>query len=249
MTHLDPTLNSVDGQFEVALYCNALVSPDGCVYWLPPAIYRSACPITVNYFPFDWQNCTMVFRLVSFAILCYDNPCRVRRNCELVWCSNAEMIFSYLLSVFSSQTYSANEIDMVLKVEDNHTLEWVDIDPEAFTGNATLFKSLNAFWRIKTVTWLFCHLSAFKNEWGHLLVLIENGEWAIKHRPAKKVINSQYTKDDQEYQEVIFFLIIQRKPLFYIINIIAPCVLFSSLCLLVYYLPAKGVPPFLDLDK
>lgn len=55
-------MRSVDGQFEVALYCNALVSPDGCVYWLPPAIYRSACPITVNYFPFDWQNCTMVFR-------------------------------------------------------------------------------------------------------------------------------------------------------------------------------------------
>lgn len=52
----------MDGQFEVALYCNALVSPNGCVYWLPPAIYRSACPITVNYFPFDWQNCTMVFR-------------------------------------------------------------------------------------------------------------------------------------------------------------------------------------------
>uniref|UniRef100_A0A3Q3WK57 Uncharacterized protein n=1 Tax=Mola mola TaxID=94237 RepID=A0A3Q3WK57_MOLML len=154
--------NNVDGQFEVALYCNALVSPDGCVYWLPPAIYRSACPITVNYFPFDWQNCTMVFR---------------------------------------SQTYSANEIEMVLKVEDNHTLEWVDIDPEAFT---------------------------------------ENGEWVIKHRPAKKLINPQYSKDELEYQEVVFFLIIQRKPLFYIINIIAPCVLFSSLCLLVYYLPAKA---------
>lgn len=57
------------------------------------------------------------------------------------------------------------------------------------------------------------------------------------------MINRQYTKDDQEYQEVVFFLIIQRKPLFYIINIIAPCVLFSSLCLLVYYLPAKGLPP------
>lgn len=56
---------SVDGQFEVALYCNALVSPNGCVYWLPPAIYRSACTITVNYFPFDWQNCTMVFRWVE----------------------------------------------------------------------------------------------------------------------------------------------------------------------------------------
>uniref|UniRef100_A0A8C9X3L9 Cholinergic receptor, nicotinic, gamma n=1 Tax=Sander lucioperca TaxID=283035 RepID=A0A8C9X3L9_SANLU len=154
--------NNVDGQFEVALYCNALVSPDGCVYWLPPAIYRSACAITVNYFPFDWQNCTMVFR---------------------------------------SETYSANEIKLVLKEEDNHTLEWVDIDPEAFT---------------------------------------ENGEWAIKHRPAKKVINTHYTKDELEYQEVVFFLIIQRKPLFYVINIIAPCVLFSSLGLLVYYLPAKA---------
>ncbi|XP_056149874.1 acetylcholine receptor subunit gamma [Lampris incognitus] len=154
--------NNVDGQFEVALYCNALVSPDGCVYWLPPAIYRSACAITVNYFPFDWQNCTMVFR---------------------------------------SQTYSANEIELVLKEEANQTMEWVDIDPEAFT---------------------------------------ENGEWVIKHRPAKKLINSQYTREELEYQEVVFYLIIQRKPVFYIINIIAPCVLFSSLGLLVYFLPAKA---------
>ncbi|XP_037314787.2 acetylcholine receptor subunit gamma [Pungitius pungitius] len=154
--------NNVDGNFEVALYCNALVSPNGCVYWLPPAIYRSACAITVNYFPFDWQNCTMVFR---------------------------------------SQTYSANEIKLVLKEEDNLTMEWVDIDPEAFT---------------------------------------ENGEWAIKHRPAKKLINTDSNKDELEYQEVVFFLIIQRKPLFYIINIIAPCVLFSSLGLLVYFLPAKA---------
>uniref|UniRef100_A0AAX7V423 Cholinergic receptor, nicotinic, gamma n=1 Tax=Astatotilapia calliptera TaxID=8154 RepID=A0AAX7V423_ASTCA len=154
--------NNIDGHFEVALYCNALVSPDGCVYWLPPAIYHSACAITVNYFPFDWQNCTMVFR---------------------------------------SQTYSANEIELVLTKEDDVTLEWVDIDPEAFT---------------------------------------ENGEWIIRHRPAKKVINTQYTKDDLEYQELVFFLIIQRKPVFYIINIIAPCVLFSSLGLLVYYLPAKA---------
>lgn len=70
--------------------------------------------------------------------------------------------------------------------------------------------------------------------------LSENGEWVIKHRPAKKLINTQYSQDEREYQEVVFFLIIQRKPLFYIINIITPCVLFSSLCLLVFYLPAKG---------
>ncbi|XP_069053518.1 acetylcholine receptor subunit gamma [Lepisosteus oculatus] len=154
--------NNVDGKFEITLYTNALVYSSGCIYWLPPAIYRSACSIKVTYFPFDWQNCSMVFR---------------------------------------SQTYSANEIDLVLTTEDDQTIEWIVIDPEAFT---------------------------------------ENGEWAIKHRPAKKLINDRYLKDDLEYQEVVFFLIIQRKPLFYIINMIVPCVLISSLGLLAYYLPAKA---------
>ena len=39
-----------------------------------------------------------------------------------------------LLPSLSSETYSANEVELYLKEEDNHTLEWVDIDPEAFTG-------------------------------------------------------------------------------------------------------------------
>ncbi|XP_055059392.2 acetylcholine receptor subunit gamma [Misgurnus anguillicaudatus] len=154
--------NNVDGHFEVALYCNALIDPYGGVVWLPPAIYRSSCAIKVNYFPFDWQNCSMVFR---------------------------------------SQTYNSNEILLMLAEENNVAMEWIEIDPEAFT---------------------------------------ENGEWIIKHRPAKKIVNKRYSRDELEYQEIIFFLIIQRKPLFYIINIIVPCVLFSSLGLLVYFLPAKA---------
>uniref|UniRef100_A0A8C9R3I8 Cholinergic receptor, nicotinic, gamma n=1 Tax=Scleropages formosus TaxID=113540 RepID=A0A8C9R3I8_SCLFO len=154
--------NNVDGNFEIALYTNALVNSSGCIQWLPPAIYRSACSITVSYFPFDWQNCSMVFR---------------------------------------SHTYSANDIDLILTSEKDQTIEWIVIDPEAFT---------------------------------------ENGEWAIKHRPAKKLIHMEYSMDELEYQELVFFLIIQRKPLFYIINIIVPCVLISSLGLLVYYLPAKA---------
>ncbi|XP_035384280.1 acetylcholine receptor subunit gamma isoform X2 [Electrophorus electricus] len=154
--------NNVDGHFEVTLYTNALIDPKGMVYWLPPAIYRSSCPIKINYFPFDWQNCTMVFR---------------------------------------SQMYSANEIELKLTNSEDTVVEWIEIDPEAFT---------------------------------------ENGEWVIKHRPAKRVVNERYSRDELGYQEIVFFLVIQRKPLFYVINIIAPCVLFSSLGLLVYFLPAKA---------
>ncbi|KAM8822336.1 acetylcholine receptor subunit delta-like [Synchiropus picturatus] len=53
--------NNNDAQFQVAYYCNVLVSPDGLCYWLPPAIFRSSCSINVNFFPFDWQNCTLKF--------------------------------------------------------------------------------------------------------------------------------------------------------------------------------------------
>ncbi|KAM9332553.1 acetylcholine receptor subunit epsilon [Pholidichthys leucotaenia] len=156
--------NNIDGKFGVAYYANVLVSDNGWIYWLPPAIYRSTCAIEITYFPFDYQNCTLSFR---------------------------------------SQTYSANEVTLTLatSVETGELIEWVEIDPQAFT---------------------------------------ENGEWAIIHRPAKKVINQQFSPDDLEFQEVMFSLIIQRKPLFYIINIILPCSLISSLVVLAYFLPAQA---------
>ncbi|XP_073529222.1 acetylcholine receptor subunit gamma [Phyllobates terribilis] len=154
--------NNVDGIFNIALYTNTLVSYDGSMYWLPPAIYQSNCPVVVTYFPFDWQNCSMVFQ---------------------------------------SQTYNANEIELLLTVNKGETIEWIEIDPQAFT---------------------------------------ENGEWAIKHMPAKKIIDHRHTPDDINYQAIVFYLIIQRKPLFYIINIIVPCVLISFVSVLVYFLPAKA---------
>ncbi|XP_077171231.1 acetylcholine receptor subunit epsilon [Paroedura picta] len=155
--------NNIDGQFEVAYFSNVLINPGGYIFWLPPAIFRSTCAIKVTFFPFDWQNCSLVFR---------------------------------------SQTYNAHEVQLSFAQDDDgKPLEAVHIDPEAFT---------------------------------------ENGEWAIQHRPARKVLAPEPGAESPGFSEIHYFLIIQRKPLFYIINIIIPCVLISSLVVLVYFLPAEA---------
>ncbi|XP_037550358.1 acetylcholine receptor subunit delta [Nematolebias whitei] len=157
--------NNNDAQFEVAYYSNVLVQYDGLCYWLPPAIFRSSCSINVNYFPFDWQNCTLKF---------------------------------------TSLTYNAKEIKMMLKETNDtilYTVEWIIIDPEGFT---------------------------------------ENGEWEIVHRPAKRNTYKHIPMESNKHQDITFYLIIKRKPLFYIVNIIIPCVLISFLASLVYYLPADS---------
>ncbi|XP_076196762.1 acetylcholine receptor subunit delta isoform X3 [Aptenodytes patagonicus] len=160
--------NNNDGLFEVAYYCNVLIYNTGYVYWLPPAIFRSACPINVDFFPFDWQNCTLKF---------------------------------------SSLAYSALEISMHLKTDSDpktgkyYPVEWIIIDPEGFT---------------------------------------ENGEWEIIHRPARKNIHPDNPPESSEHQDITFYLIIKRKPLFYVINIVTPCILIAFMAILVFYLPADS---------
>lgn len=72
------------------------------------------------------------------------------------------------------------------------------------------------------------------------LLPAENGEWAIRHRPAKMLLDVAAPAEEAGHQKVVFYLLIQRKPLFYVINIIVPCVLISSVAILIYFLPAKG---------
>ncbi|MGH0154300.1 UNVERIFIED_CONTAM: hypothetical protein FKN15_027042 [Acipenser sinensis] len=71
----------------------------------------------------------------------------------------------------------------------------------------------------------------------------ENGEWEIIHKPARKNIHKDVPLDSSKHQDITFYLIIKRKPLFYIINIIIPSILISFMASLVYYLPADTHRP------
>ncbi|XP_067829380.1 neuronal acetylcholine receptor subunit beta-4-like [Heptranchias perlo] len=140
--------NNADGTYEVSLYSNAIIWCNGSIYWLPPAIYKSACKIEVKHFPFDQQNCTMKFR---------------------------------------SWTYDHTEIDLIPKT-DSASMD--DFTP--------------------------------------------SGEWDIVSLPGRRNINLL----DPTYVDVTYDFIIKRKPLFYTINLIIPCVLITSLAILVFYLPS-----------
>ncbi|XP_027007733.1 neuronal acetylcholine receptor subunit beta-2-like isoform X1 [Tachysurus fulvidraco] len=140
--------NNADGTYEVSFYSNAVISSNGEVAWLPPAIYKSACKIEVQNFPFDQQNCTLKFR---------------------------------------SWTYDHTEIDLVLLSD-------------------------------------FASRDDFK----------PSGEWDIVSLPGRK----NEDPDDITYLDITYDFIIKRKPLFYTINLIVPCVLITSLAILVFYLPS-----------
>lgn len=58
------------------------------------------------------------------------------------------------------------------------------------------------------------------------------------HRPARVNVDPSASLDSTSRQDVTFYLIIRRKPLFYVINILVPCVLISFMINLVFYLPA-----------
>lgn len=84
----------------------------------------------------------------------------------------------------------------------------------------------------QTIEWIFIDARAFT----------ENSEWAIRHWPAKMLLDKVSPAEEAGHQKDVFYLFIQRKLLFYVTNIIAPCVLISSVAILIYILPAKGTP-------
>jgi len=66
-----------------------------------------------------------------------------------------------------------------------------------------------------------------------------NVEWDILRVPAERHVKV-YPCCPEPYPDIFFYLKIRRKPLFYIVNLIIPCVGIFYLSILVFYLPAQS---------
>uniref|UniRef100_A0A158QII8 Neur_chan_LBD domain-containing protein n=1 Tax=Rodentolepis nana TaxID=102285 RepID=A0A158QII8_RODNA len=53
--------NNADGNYVIDIMTKAIVYYNGTIRWTPPAIFKSSCPINVQYFPYDIQECFMKF--------------------------------------------------------------------------------------------------------------------------------------------------------------------------------------------
>ena len=65
----------------------------------------------------------------------------------------------------------------------------------------------------------------------------KHGEWDIIRTQAMKIDQSFESDPGITFPTVKFVLHLKRKPRFYMINVVAPCLLMSILALLVFYLP------------
>ncbi|XP_071504070.1 neuronal acetylcholine receptor subunit beta-2-like [Diadema antillarum] len=66
-----------------------------------------------------------------------------------------------------------------------------------------------------------------------------NGEWEIVESPAKKN-EIKYPCCAEIYADVTFYFVLHRKPLFYIVTLVVPCLLISFLTILVFFLPSDA---------
>ncbi|XP_031704167.1 neuronal acetylcholine receptor subunit beta-4 [Anarrhichthys ocellatus] len=90
---------------------------------------------------------------------------------------------------------------------------------------------------LKFRSWTYDHTEIdliLKSEVASMDDFTPSGEWDILALPGRRTVDPL----DPTYVDLTYDFIIKRKPLFYTINLIIPCVLITSLAILVFYLPS-----------
>lgn len=105
----------------------------------------------------------------------------------------------------------------------------------------SLIRSLNVYFLKKLLTshrfrFLFCK----ESDRPDLSNFMESGEWVLKdYRGWKHWVNYACC-GETPYLDITYHFLMQRLPLYFIVNVIIPCMLFSFLTGLVFYLPTDS---------
>ncbi len=79
----------------------------------------------------------------------------------------------------------------------------------------------------------------FRSSSGDTATYISNGEWDLVGVPAVRH-NILYSCCENPYPDVTFWIVIRRKPLYYVFNLVIPCIVLTVINLLVFYLPPES---------
>lgn len=79
----------------------------------------------------------------------------------------------------------------------------------------------------------------YKNPYGDLSSSVDNVEWNISSFTAQRHV-LYYGCCPEPYPDVTYYLHIKRKPDFYVVNIILPTFLITSMAILGFFLPSES---------
>ncbi|KAI8789411.1 neuronal acetylcholine receptor subunit alpha-10 [Biomphalaria glabrata] len=74
---------------------------------------------------------------------------------------------------------------------------------------------------------------------GDMSNYIPNSEWEMIRFSAERTVRS-FSCCDEPYPDITFYIVIKRRPLFYIFNMILPCILITLVALLGFYIPSDS---------
>ena len=200
----------------------AVNSTGGCS-WGSMANLESSCSVEVSSFPFDEQECSLTFASASYGsnMLEIHSIRPLGSSLAFVYClftckrvSGYAFLYAFIVR---NPSFSANVLRVQLKV----------ISALLFPFCFVLFFNLSTFFLGK------------QDKSEHL---DEDGEWEFKRMYVhiSRKISQRHEDARLEYPLITYTLEIKRRPLYYIMLMIIPCVLCTLLVLASFAIPPEN---------
>ncbi|KAF2369035.1 Neurotransmitter-gated ion-channel ligand-binding domain [Trinorchestia longiramus] len=207
---------SADEGFDGTYQTKVVVSSNGNCLYIPPGIFKSTCKIDITWFPFDDQKCKMKFGSWTHSGWQLDLQMQDEKGGDL------------------SDFIKNGEWDLIGCPGKRNAIyyqccpePYVDVTFEIMIRRRTLYYFCNLI--------LPCVLIASMAVLGFTLPPACGEKLSLGLPGVRNVLNYQCCP--QPYVDITFTVIIRRRTLYYLFNLVLPCVLISSMTLLGFALP------------